>query len=461
MNKKFQILIFMSLAACLLAAGCDQGFLDLKRDKTQVVPHSLGDYQALLDNVSIFNLRAGYHMNVIGSDEYTVEDDVWDLLSSTMQKNAYIWASDIFEGSQSDVWNFGYERILYANTVLDGLKDTEPDTGERKLWRHVEGSALFMRAYTYYQMAQTFAPVYRSDESHATLGLPLRLEMDITMPVQRASLEDTYNQMIGDLQNAIPMLPEHADSKFRPTRPAAYALLSKIFLLKDDYQSALAYADSCLQIRSVLLDYNGLDLSLRYTFSEFPYGESNPEVLYMELIPGQTIVNSSRFCIDMELYNLYEEGDIRKEAFFFPTRETYTFKGSYTGSYSFFGGLAVDEVFLIRSECYTRLGNLGRALEDINHFLRNRYEADSFVPFTAQNEQGMLVRLLEERRKQLLCRGIRWEDLRRFNKEDAFQIVLTRKLKGETYTLPPDDVRYTWPIPDQVIRLSGIPQNPR
>tara|TARA_R110002033_G_scaffold36621_1_gene75228 strand:+ start:3737 stop:3916 length:180 start_codon:yes stop_codon:yes gene_type:complete len=57
-------------------------------------------------------------------------------------------------------------------------------------------------------------------------------------------------------------------------------------------------------------------------------------------------------------------------------------------------------------------------------------------------------------------RGLRWQDIRRLNKEGA-GITLTRTLKGENYTLPPNDPRYIFPIPDDEIALSGIKQNVR
>jgi hypothetical protein len=37
----------------------------------------------------------------------------------------------------------------------------------------------------------------------------------------------------------------------------------------------------------------------------------------------------------------------------------------------------------------------------------------------------------------------------------------TRTVAGITHTLLPNDNRYTWPIPDNEITLSNLPQNPR
>ena len=329
------------------------------------------------------------------------------------------------------------------------------------MYSTVLGHALFIRAYTFYQLAQTFAPQYDAESSRTDLGIPLRLEADITLPVKRATVENTYQQMVADLLQAVDLLPANAGLKFRPNQLAAFALLSKIYLHKGHYEEALRYADNCITRSDGLLDYNTLDTTRRYSFAEFQYGEGNPEVLYTEIIPGQTILNSSRFCIDPEVYGLYEAADVRKNAFFYPTRGTYTFKGSYAGIYNFFGGLALDEVVLVRAECRARIGDLHGALEDINYLLVNRYEKSAFVPYYADSYEEIMRKIISERRKQLLCRATRWEDLRRFNKEPMFQTTIKRELKGTIRSLEPESKRYTWPIPDEVVRMSGISQNPR
>jgi len=71
-----------------------------------------------------------------------------------------------------------------------------------------------------------------------------------------------------------------------------------------------------------------------------------------------------------------------------------------------------------------------------------------------------LNKILTERRKELLMRGLRWTDLRRLNKETAFATTLSRIVNGTTYTLPPNDPGYVFRIPLSVINFTGIEQNP-
>ena len=72
-----------------------------------------------------------------------------------------------------------------------------------------------------------------------------------------------------------------------------------------------------------------------------------------------------------------------------------------------------------------------------------------------------LAKVLTERRKELLMRGLRWTDLRRLNRDSRFAVTLSRTVQGQEYLLPPGDPRYTLLIPNEVIVNSGIAQNSR
>jgi len=71
-----------------------------------------------------------------------------------------------------------------------------------------------------------------------------------------------------------------------------------------------------------------------------------------------------------------------------------------------------------------------------------------------------LAIILIERRKELLMRGLRWADLKRSNKEGANK-TLIRIINGHPVTLPPNDNRYAQPLPNEIILLTGMPQNSR
>src|SRR5690606_23415263 len=101
------------------------------------------------------------------------------------------------------------------------------------------------------------------------------------------------------------------------------------------------------------------------------------------------------------------------------------------------------------------------ARDRLTKLLSNRYTLNAFsIP--PINEKVELIKfIINERKKELLFRGIRWSDLRRFNKEKEFEMTLYRTVGGQNYELHPNDKRYVLPIPDDVVVLTGMTQNAR
>lgn len=434
--------------------------MNIKRDAKQVVPREISDYQAILDYQGILNASPSVELGLIGSDEFYLMDGHLTTLSNAYQRNAYIWADEIYEGGEGLDWNRAYQRILYANMALDVTR-LSPSQEHLADWQNVKGGALFFRAYNYFQLAQLFCKPYDIRYAQVEKGLPLRLDYDVTSKIKRSSLEDTYQLIIADLVEAINHLPTSASTTLRPTRSSAYALLAKTYLQMADYSRALHNVESSFNIGDSLVDFNTLDLNARYLFPQ-DFGESNPEILFYWHFYSAALADS-RFNADTSLLTLYAENDLRRRGYFHEdVNGRILFKGSYNGGYGgYFMGLANDELWLIKAECHARLGQIDEAMTSLNHLLTNRYDRDSFVPLSAGTAEDALDIILLERKKELFMRGIRWEDLRRLNKEPSRKVTLRRIIDGKVYELPSDHPKWVWPIPNNEIELSGISQNPR
>ncbi len=222
------------------------------------------------------------------------------------------------------------------------------------------------------------------------------MQADIGETMQRATLEKTYQQIISDLQNALQLLPNTEQYKSRPSRPAAYALLARTFQTMQQYDKALLYADSCLQLENTLIDFNTLDST-----QSFPIARFNDEVLFNCVNVGSSIVLAGRARVDSILYNSYQDGDLRKSNFFKPggSRGGRAFKGSYDGSPYQFGGIATDEVYLIRAEAYARTGNTTQALQDLNTLMLSRWRTGCYNPYTATSADQALQFVLSDEEK--------------------------------------------------------------
>jgi tetratricopeptide (TPR) repeat protein len=328
-------------------------------------------------------------------------------------------------------------------------------------WNNVKGSALYFRGEAFFNVSQIFTRPY-SLTFPDYAGIPLRLSADPAGTSVRAGLQDTYQQILKDLKGSLNYLPDVPLYKVRPSKPAAYALLSRVYLVMQDYPNALLYADSCLKKVDSILDYNTLKSTVTYPIPAF-----NKEVIFQATIADDLQNLLGVNCIvDSTLYKSYDNNDLRKTLFYKAgTTGQINFIGTYTGGTASsvskaFGGIATDEVYLTRAECYARTGNVAAAMNDLNKLMVARWKTGTFIPFTAANPTDALAIILNERRKETPFRGLRWLDLRRLNSGGA-NITLTRNLNGQQYTLTPNDPRYALPIPPDVITLSGMTQNER
>src|SRR4030095_5180819 len=119
--------------------------------------------------------------------------------------------------------------------------------------------ALFFRSYAFYNLLQVFAKPYSIDSANLHWGIPLRLDADFNKPTTRATLKQSYDQLIADTKYAITLLSNQQSFKTRPSKTAGYALLARTYLSMSDYNNAFTYADSALQLNNTLLDFNTLN----------------------------------------------------------------------------------------------------------------------------------------------------------------------------------------------------------
>lgn len=431
----------------ILFTACKK-YLDKQPDKTIVIPHSVADLQAVLDAYGNMNWGCT-DIDNFSSGDYYINSSDW---STIAPRDVYIWDKAAF---YDNAWFLPYRTVLNANVVLDELPTMADANNESA--NNVRGQALFFRAFCFHHLAQVFCKPYSSATAPTDLGIVLRLTADLNVKSGRSTVQQTYDQIISDLKTAAPLLPQTNITPVRPNKAAAYGMLARVYLSMRDYPNAGKYADSCLSLNSSLLDYN----SLNYT-SSMPIPMLNNEIIFWA--KATDIGGSGIYKIDSALFRLYDPNDLRKLVFFQKNSDSvsYWFKGSYTGIYNEgdFPGIATDEMYLTRAEAFARAGNTAAAMADLNTLLNKRWKINTFTNLTGTDATDALSKILTERRKELLFRGLRWMDLRRLNLEGS-NITLTRVINGTTYTLPPNDPRWVLLIPPDVISLSGIQQNPR
>lgn len=447
------------ILAAQMFQSCQKDFLDKKPDQKLLVPSTLADFRALLDNITEIN-QMPYLPEVSAGDIYTT-DAGWQG-ADPLIRNSYIWADDLYEGYSVADWNRPYLQIFYSNIVLDGLGKFNPAASETELRNELVGAALFTRSLALYNLSQSFAAPYDKSTAANLPGIPLRLSSDINKVSVRGTLQQTYDQLIDDLLKSADLLPPKAAIKSRPSKHAVFALLARIYLSMEDYTMAGIYADAALKINSELIDYNSLQTNASRPFPRTLLGTNDEVIYYSQLINVSFLTTSALTRIDTALFRSYQTNDLRKTIFFAEKgKDQANFKGTYSGDNALFSGLANDELFLIRAEAAARSGDVVKAMADLNTLMIKRWKKGSFVALKAADAEEALVLILRERRKELVLRGLRWTDVRRLNKDPRFRFEQKRFIGGNLIVLPPNDPRYVFPIPEDEIRNSGIEQNPR
>jgi len=454
--------VLIGLSICLSILGCKKqsDWLNVKSSRGAVVPYTVDDFQALLNNTIVLN-RNYSNAGLAGSDDYYFTNIGYNSALED-SRNIYIWNKQIEDSRLNYIWINNFAIVAIANVALDGLSGNESQSNEVK---DIKGQALFFRAIANYNLTQLFCNAY-SNNANTDLGIPVRLTSDVNVIIPRSSLAETYQQIIKDANTSADLLSATQPYMQRPSKPAAYALMAKIYLNMGDYDNARLYATKCLELHPQLLNFNDPTIASAATDYRFPLiGKGNSEILFYAQSTISEAVSPATWAsgiVANELYELYDDNDLRKSLFYVEENGEVKYRGSYTGSQENFSGLATNEIYLIRAEANARLSNLSSVTEDLNTLVNNRYLPGTAPVFLLTNSDDALRLVLRERRKELaFVSNLRWEDLKRLNKEPALQKTLTRIVNGITYTLPPGDKRYALPIPSKEIQLSGIQQNER
>jgi len=443
----------IALLACLLifTVSCKK-YLDAKTDKQLVIPTSLSDAQALID---FYDQMNGFYPSLgnESDDDFYLLPNYFSSLNVN-SRNHYTWAQEALDETD---WTYMYQVVLNANIAMETVDKLPSATKNSSAGKAVKGEAYFFRANAFYQLAEYYAVPYNKSTAGNLFGIPLRLSSDATPVSTRASLAETWQQIIADFKASASLLPDVNAPLSRPSKVAAYAGLARAYLDMGEYDLSGKYADSALQLHSDLINYNTLDSASLYPFERY-----NAEVIFTSFtqLTGMHLLTNYR--VDTFLYASFDSNDLRRSLFFTSNGPgTVGFRGSYDGTQTIFNGMASDELYLIRAECYARLGDKDNAMDELNKLLITRWATGTFIPYTAATADEALNIILAERQKELILRGSRWFDLRRLNQDTRFAKTLMREENGTIYTLPPNDPRYTFLIPADVIKITGMQQSTR
>ncbi|WP_062059630.1 RagB/SusD family nutrient uptake outer membrane protein [Aquimarina longa] len=135
-------------------------------------------------------------------------------------------------------WRNSYKIAVGCNVIIEKIIEGESVETDQLL-----GENYYLRALTYFQMGNVFGRPYNQGPSN--LSVPLKLTSDITDRPDRHTVEQVYTQVIKDLEKAASLMTINKGASFA-SKEAAYALLSRVYLYKEDNVKAEEYADKVI-----------------------------------------------------------------------------------------------------------------------------------------------------------------------------------------------------------------------
>lgn len=461
---------YILLLATLFCLNSCQDFLD-ESPKGTLIPKTVNDFGMILDNYGYENfISYGQSLTLIMSDDFTIPDDK-SYFYATWGINAYTWEDHIFSASEDDDCYMNFYHVIYlCNYILNNL-DAAPD-GTDFTRSYVEGAAKFHRAFAYFNLVNLYAKHYDKNTANSDLGVPLVLEADPNIMLGRATVQQIYDQVFSDLNDAKDLLSsEKPEYSFRPNKGAVYALLAKVYLYQGEYGLCMEAAQIARKMCEAPYDYNQYaledvnpDFGIRgfpenrweeadiicYKGEGFGPAEAGDYNLSDDLIALFDKDTDLRWKLFITSYSLFSgddtESEIPRTAFWFPNNR----------------GLNVGELYLTEAEACARENEIDNALYLLNEVARKRHVVGTYTDVTERDSEKLLRLILDERRRECLCKGTRWFDLKRLNKDPRFAKTIAHTLYGETYTLEPNDNHYVLPIPLMATNQNPkIEQNPR
>lgn len=474
---KFTYII--AIAILTLVTSCDK-YLELKPKDTLVVngmsevklmmSSYLGSmtgnttYQVSYNGKKIYwpynrDLMAGFLF-------YSDDADMMTVLSNSYSKK---YEPEYFENKDwkgystaNMAWSQLYSHIGYLTSVITEAErfKNEPE------YATVIGEALVLRAYFIFKLQQYFAPL---DQAH--LGIPLNFNLEEFKEIPRRTQKEVYEIVIGDLQKALALGGYKSNWNVFHNLNIIHHILAQVHMYKaatvakeeSDWKEVEKYSNE-ITLKYALETKAG-EINAMMKPGSYGYFKDNP---YNFLSIGWAITprsnlsslwgtGSTRMMPNPELLALYDDSDIRKEAFFDSKNNfnKYEFQFYTIEDYQIL--FRVADAHLMQIEAEWMNGKKSAAKDRLNSFIKNRTGIVAVV-----NDQNFMEILRKERRKELVAEmDVRWIDMKRNRMKVEREAAQNNGAGKVIHTLESDDYRYAMPIPEvSELNYNTIEQNP-
>ncbi|CDF80347.1 SusD-like protein [Formosa agariphila KMM 3901] len=135
-------------------------------------------------------------------------------------------------------WSNSYKVIVGTNVMIERIEEGVTEEEDQLL-----GENYYLRALVYFQMGNVFGRPYNQGPSN--LSVPLKLTSATDDIPDRNTVEEVYEQVISDLEKAETLMNINKGASYA-SKQAAQALLSRVYLYKEDNNLAQEYADKVI-----------------------------------------------------------------------------------------------------------------------------------------------------------------------------------------------------------------------
>jgi len=381
-------------------------------------------------------------------------------------------------------WFASYKIINGTNMVIELIESKDALTDEQK---QLLGENYFLRAFSMFNLVRLYTKPYAISNPTSDLGIILRLSTSEPGDKARATIQETYDAIIADLQKAETFMNKSRGKEFA-SKEAAQALLSRVYLNMNDYDNTIKESTNVIDSKKFTIetaatypDYFanaishsetiwliaftandnrgkfGSIASMLYSDGNSGWGEEYASPSYRDLL-GQNPSDVRGTYIDT-LFN--DDGSISKKngiQVFYITKFSFQDGDPNLSSPVMF---RLSEMYLNRAEVYAKQGKDALALDDVNEIRKNRGLQDDLYTVVPSGKTCLDV-VLDEKRLEFAFEGQRFFDVFR-NKLDMDRSYWGYHIKGLTVgdinlaTKPPvtiDNLIIKW---DDASKLYFIP----
>lgn len=382
---------------------------------------------------NLMYLRQYFQMSDFASDDFTCGQVTEDPLFLSFSLN-----HTPTQTNTRYFWYISYKIINDCNTVIEAVENSGTTDATRQ---QLLGECYFLRAFAQFNLAKFFVRPY--SQNPAADGIILRTSTADPGQKARATVEETYAQIISDAEKAAGLMTQPRGVSYA-SQEAAWALLSRVYLYKEDNEKAIEYSTKVINSGSFALatadeyptlfadaksssetifciaftpleDYGkfGSIASMMYSDGNSGWGEEFASQSIRDLM------GEHEEDIRWQYITALEDGDgnIEKKNGI----ETY-----YVSKFSYQDGsptlsspvmFRFAEMYLNRAEANAKLGNTTEALNDVDEIRSNRGLEGSLYDGTVPAGSTALELVLDERRIELSFEGHRNFDVYRNNED--------------------------------------------